>query len=217
MSNNTNDYELEVWKRLWASRDFELQYFWQRSVFLTAFLVLGITAYGTFQGAFISKIFEGKIGLSNKFFMNIYSLVSIFLCFINIFLSILRIMMTKGSKNAYEVYESALESNIADNPAKNNILKSAYVKLDSKNNNDTNACIFNTDACRYSVSRINIALGIFSLCMFLFLTVSHIILFLYFNDCLHELTKICLIGILILIFCLMLVYLFVLLISTKRC
>lgn len=193
---DSKDYELEVWKRLWQSRDFELQHFWQRSIFLTAFLVLGFTAYGSFQGVFLGKFFENKIVLdsekvtidSDKISLDskkvatdkdkihldsmkfmIYNLISIFLCCVNAVLSILWIMMTKGSKNAYEVYENALESNDIHYG-----LKKAYIKLDS-NKSATNSCILSTKAYRYSVSQINIFLGIFSLCIFSFLCIVHLV------------------------------------------
>ncbi|MWV63174.1 hypothetical protein DCO58_00260 [Helicobacter saguini] len=165
------DYELEVWKRLWASRDFELQHFWQRSIFLTAFLVLGFTAYGSFQGVFLGKFFENKIVLDSKEFV-ICNLISIFLCCVNAVLSMLWIMMTKGSKNAYEVYENALESILIPYA-----LKRANVKLNSSNVSKS-PCILKLNAYRYSVSKINIFLGVFSLFIFSLLGGFHFVLML---------------------------------------
>lgn len=180
-----SDYELEVWKRLWQSRDFELSHFWQRSVFLTAFIVLGFTTYGVFQGFAWDKLLNdellnnNKITNFNQLFYLLqdnplfipYNMISIFLCFIVLVLSILWIMMAKGSKNVYEVQECALKK------TKNKILKKAYVEL--KNNcKKTNSCICSSKGYRYSVSRINVFLGIFSVIIFTFLTLIHLILLL---------------------------------------
>lgn len=37
----------EFYKSLWRCRDFEIQNLWQRSIFLTAFMLLSYTGYGT--------------------------------------------------------------------------------------------------------------------------------------------------------------------------
>lgn len=169
----SKDYELEAWKRLWVSRDFEIQHFWQRSLFLSGFLLLSFTAYGGLQGIFLGKFFENKICLDSIEF-EIYNLISIFLCVVCCILSVLWIMMTKGAKNAYEAQENALITRTT-----NETLKKAYVDLNSFSQEFESPCILNTKAYRYSVSKINIFLGIFSLFIFMMLCALHLICYFF--------------------------------------
>lgn len=173
----SKDYELEAWKRLWVSRDFEIQHFWQRSLFLSGFLLLSFTAYGGLQGVFLGKFFENKISLDSKEF-EIYNLISIFLCVVCCILSVLWIMMTKGAKNAYEAQENALITRTT-----NETLKKAYVDLNSFSQEFESPFILNTKAYRYSVSKINICLGICSLFIFMMLCALHLICIYCFYKC----------------------------------
>ena len=55
MTNSSNQNEnmaeekisiKEIHEKLWRCRDFELSHLWQRSIFLSAFLILCFTGYG---------------------------------------------------------------------------------------------------------------------------------------------------------------------------
>lgn len=53
----------DIYESLWRCRDFELSHLWQRSVFLTAFLLLAYTGYGVLM----LQIMTVKLGLVGSF------------------------------------------------------------------------------------------------------------------------------------------------------
>ncbi|CZE46673.1 hypothetical protein [Campylobacter geochelonis] len=189
-SNNTSknnnhdlDIRLEILKRLWQSRDFEISHLWQRSVFLGAYLILTYTAYGSFQ----LKLFQTE---NNSFLYlcdNITNWISIAICFVGLVVSSLWIMMAKGSKNVYECYEKAVRK------YENNHFKKFlpdYLTPDCQNKNPLDGTQVNLGEhkltkCdtllggeRYSLSKINIMVGIVSSVIFTLLIVVHMC-FLY--------------------------------------
>lgn len=113
MSDNGNDNtnpeidSLDIYKRLWASRDFELTTFWQRSIFLGTFLTLSYTGYG----ALCLKLFETKGGEAIWQAGNLFAIV--IACF-GIIVSTLWILMAKGSKMWYEWQETAISAFVHD-------------------------------------------------------------------------------------------------------
>lgn len=128
-------------------RSFEISNLWQRSIFLSAIIVLLFTVYGYM----ISKIIDSitQVLLINE----ICSGISI----IGLIFSIIWVMMAKGSKAWFEVYENRIceiekekELNIDEKYA----MLSADCKPWSLNNN-----LFNNSAGAYSVSKLNILIG----------------------------------------------------------
>ena len=135
MCENNNDFNilLENWKMSWNKRDFELSHLWQRSIFITTFIILVYTGYG----AIWLNVLKSDINLiqivnttkensdneiltnlnkdyqynSNKdgLFM-ITNLISIFIAILGYTLSLLYIMMGKGSKFWYECYEALINN-----------------------------------------------------------------------------------------------------------
>ena len=96
---------------LWRCRDFELKHLWQRSVFLSAFLILCFTAYGVLIVRMFDTIGMDKDAINNpelRFFMQ--NNVALVLCIIGAVFSAMWIMMAKGSKAWYERYERALNA-----------------------------------------------------------------------------------------------------------
>ncbi len=92
----------DIYATLWRCRDFELSHLWQRSVFLTAFLLLVYTGYG----ALILNVFT--LPTIDSFKLKILLLVGLVILLIGMMFSQLWIMMAKGSKAWYEVYENAI-------------------------------------------------------------------------------------------------------------
>lgn len=45
---NDKEFKLHIenWKMAWKGRDFELSHLWQRSIFITTFIILVYTGYG---------------------------------------------------------------------------------------------------------------------------------------------------------------------------
>lgn len=48
--------QLENWKMAWHGRDFELSHLWQRSIFITTFIILIYTGYGAIWLNFLNVI-----------------------------------------------------------------------------------------------------------------------------------------------------------------
>lgn len=150
----------DVYSSLWRCRDFELSHLWQRSIFLTTFLVMSFTGYGSM----LLRVCEYVADDSKCIPFCILNIAGLCIALLGIVLSALWIMMGKGSKAWYEKYENALyhiERNkkyskaIVANDMDDEMLM--HGSLPAANPLDTS--LFTTNAGRFSVSRINIAIG----------------------------------------------------------
>lgn len=150
----------DIYASLWKCRDFELSHLWQRSIFLTAFLVMCFTGYGSL----LLKICECVTDDKKYIPFCILNIAGLCVALLGIILSALWIMMGKGSKAWYEKYEKALYNIERD------ITYSA--KIVARDMDDAelvhgslprpvplDANLFTTNAGKFSVSRINIAIG----------------------------------------------------------
>lgn len=159
------DEKLKIqYDRIWACRDFELSHLWQRSIFLTAFLVLIFTGYGTLWINALTSNYEDRI--------IIFHIVSLVISMLGIIFSTLWVFMGKGSKYWYEVYEdriSELEKNDYTECIKNceeycdpdcikNCSKFHQVQGFGIFTEEKN-CFWGRKAFQYSVSGINIVIG----------------------------------------------------------
>jgi len=165
----------DIHATLWKCRDFELSNLWQRSIFLTAFLVLCFTAYG----ATLVKLAEKIDGIKTPqlFFFNT---ISYCLSIIGMIFSILWIKMSKGSKAWYEKYENAIVA-FEHNP-KYATQEAAKIggfrqgKIKKYKNPETVQSIWSQKAGSYSVSRINISIGQVFLVLWILIGLAHTIL-----------------------------------------
>lgn len=177
MKKNENKIDLkEIHQTLWRSRDFELNNLWQRSVVLTAFVILCFTGYGTTLIKLVDSMENscGKLLLLN------------FICFLitllGVILSGMWIKMAKGSKAWYEAYESAIgafegnESYTADKLHEIGGFK--YNELKGYGGINLNNSILSSNAGEYSVSRINIGLGQVFLILWFLASTAHSLGFL---------------------------------------
>lgn len=155
-------------------RNFEISNLWQRSIFLSALLVLFFTAYGYLTSELIKCI-------GNSLVLNEIC-CGIALCGFSF--SIIWIMMAKGSKAWYEVYERR----ICD------IEKEKELKIDEDyrmgadcrpHKLDSN--LFTMKAGRYSVSKLNIMIGISLMIIWVAILVIHYTMALVeFNPTTHH-------------------------------
>ncbi|MDD6211096.1 MAG: hypothetical protein PUB21_10885 [Bacteroidales bacterium] len=168
----------EIYDSLWKCRDFELSHLWQRSVFLSAFLIMCFTGYGSV----LFKICEYSPGSSPDDLFCVLNIIGIAVALLGYVFSVLWIMMGKGSKAWYERYESALynierDSKFSKSKVYNYMNKHELMhgsipfpeKLDNK--------LFSTNAGAFSVSRINIAIGQISMIVWCFIYLIHTCLF----------------------------------------
>lgn len=162
----------DIHQTFWRCRDFELSNLWQRSIFLTAFLVLCFTAYGTV----LVKLFDPKT--TDLVSMLVFHIAEFGISLLGIIFSILWVKMGKGSKAWYEVYESAiyaLETNkdYTTNQA-SEIGGFSYPKLPGYRGVDISNNLFSTKAGEFSVSKLNIAIGQVFMALWSILTIVHV-------------------------------------------
>lgn len=164
MSEDEKIKPKDIYESLWRCRDFELSHLWQRSIFLTAFLVMCFTGYG----AVILEVCKGYATESPSFY--ILNLIAIIITLLGYVLSILWVQMSKGSKAWYEKYEKAIYE------IERNEKYSQQIVVQEMDNDHVmhgslppphtiQNSLLSTDAGKYSVSRINIIIG--QVCMIL--------------------------------------------------
>lgn len=171
----------DAYKELWHCRDFELEHFWQRSIFLTAFLMACYTGYGFV----LAKILDGDCSCPI-----VANLAGVAFSAIGMILSTLWIMMAKGSKAWYERYESAIsnffkiaglseEERVAlMEKGVGNIIAFAYqYARDFRNYSaPVSNSLFNTKGGAYSPSKINILLGQLVFLIWVFIACIHFVM-----------------------------------------
>lgn len=165
-SNVIKEKEL---KRLYKSRDIEISNLWQRSVFLSVFLVLCFTGYGYLLMTIIQNYEKNQ----NTYY---YNIIAIFLALINVIFSVLWICMSKASKAWYEVYETAIKSFERDfkdqlGLDQNYLMGNRGLPSSKKDN-----CLFSRKSGAYSPSKINIAIGQVSLIIWIIVVIVQAIL-----------------------------------------
>ena len=145
-------------KTFYKCRDLEIQNLWQRSIFLGAFLLLCFTGYGYMIFSCVSKeiikIFP-FVNLSDSTSVTLNCL-GIALALIGQVMSIIWILMAKGSKRWYEVYENLIckleKSKELDMPE-------GYRMGDYCDKQPTDERIWKPQAGKYSPSKLNICIG----------------------------------------------------------
>lgn len=166
---------------LWRCRDFELKHLWQRSVFLSAFLILCFTAYGVLIVRMFDTIGVDKVAINNpelRFFMQ--NNVALVLCIIGAVFSAMWIMMAKGSKAWYERYERALHAFSQDPDfIEERILDVYGFQIENIKGYDRPAVdnfLLSAKGGGYSPSQINVAVGQVALILWLLLFGMHLCL-----------------------------------------
>ncbi|GHU77960.1 hypothetical protein FACS189462_1250 [Spirochaetia bacterium] len=147
-------------------RDFELTHLWQRSIVLTAFVLLCFTGYGNI----LMKVLETcsiKIEVLHE--------IAAGIALIGIIVSIIWIMMAKSSKAWYEIYENVIckieeEMELRIHP---DYVMGEFVELGSTKC-DSN--LLSCNAGKYSPSKLNIFIGIVLLIIWIVIFAVHILL-----------------------------------------
>lgn len=162
---------LHIYESLWRCRDFEISHLWQRSIFLTAFLVLVYTGYGfvLMKICDLLTIME-RNSTSFQTGFRYLNIIGFMIALIGIFLSCLWVMMGKGSKTWYERYEDALtqierdKDYVTTEVLVMNQRKCMHGALPEPEHMDN--CLLSTNGGKFSPSRINICIGQLSLIVF---------------------------------------------------
>ena len=182
----------DMYMRICACRDFEISHVWQRAIFLTAFLLGCFTAYGSVCSLFMNE--------SNAFVYSGYVNSDAFgVSLVGVVVSLFLIMMAKGSKAWYELYESAIGAFAVKYPAgcDTNAVELSQYKwrkliieahgIDDKIKEEARSrCIFAPIGGAYSVSRINIGIGILAFIVWVVLSFVHFAVAVGHSTLIHE-------------------------------
>lgn len=153
----------EIRETFYRLRNFEISNLWQRSIFLSALLVLFFSGYGFL----VSRLFEKEIEKA----LIIHELCCI-IALLAIVFSIIWIMMTKGSKAWYEVYERR----IGDIEQEENLKIPSRYRMEADCTPwSLDSSLITTKPGRYSVSKLNILIGIILMITWITIFIAHYI------------------------------------------
>ena len=147
-TSNNNEVTLkEIRETYYSLRNFEISNLWQRSVFLSAILVLFYSGYGYLVSKSLDEEVKNPL-LLHELCCAIALLAIVF--------SIIWIMMAKGSKAWYEVYEKK----ICEIEESKELKITEDHRMGSKCTPwELDQCLFSNHGGRYSVSKLNILIG----------------------------------------------------------
>lgn len=144
-----DDKYLELWKEANSRLESELSHLWQRSILLTAMIVVICTVYASLMPKMLDPNSNVDPIVINE--------VAGFVALIGLVFAIVWIMMGKGSKSWFEVQEKRIST------IENKLFGpdyDGYKMGDDCSLKHIDSCIFSTKAGKYSVSRLNVFIGI---------------------------------------------------------
>ncbi|SHE98145.1 RipA family octameric membrane protein [Dysgonomonas macrotermitis] len=163
----TNNLERTL-DRLYKCRDLEIANLWQRSVFLAVFLTLCLTGYGIL----VSKLFSlDTISEINK--QTFTHIGAIGIGILGFLFSLIWIMMAKGSKAWYEVYEGAIYNFEEEFQVDLQIPDMYRMGINDGVDGKLNSSIISVKSGAYSPSKINIVIGQIFLLLWIVVMLIH--------------------------------------------
>ena len=173
MSNSSGKFtDKDLYQHLWVGRKFELEHFWQRSIFLATIFVVLLAGYGKI---IFSMYFPESCVAGEGNNLLIQHSIAWGITLLNLAFSMLWIMMAKGSKFWYERYEhsinSLLEKSLLLEDINNDYPRHGVLEYPPDDRYSDN--LFSTNAGGYSVSKVNITIGIIGVFVFLLLNGLH--------------------------------------------
>lgn len=157
----------ELRQTFYDLRNFEISRLWERSIFLTAFLTIISAGYGYLANTLLTGNLN-EIGVERLPYIHEACL---FLTSIAIVFSIIWIKMAKASKAWYEVYEEKIKT-IEENDELA-ILHEYRMKLEGYHPKKLDTSLLTNNPGAYSVSKINIVIGIILLAVWTLLFGLH--------------------------------------------
>jgi len=178
----TEDHRLtpkDIYHSYWHCRDMEINNLWQRSVVLTAFVILCFTAYGGWMSKCV--LLKENVCESMQSADWLTHLVALSICLVGSILARFWIMMAKASKSWYEIYENAItayEEVMKDEKliGRGNVLFKSFNPQDMGEKYtypEVNNKLSSSMGGAFSPSRINWAIGHVMLYVWYILILSH--------------------------------------------
>ena len=156
-----------IWEQLNKSRELEISTLWQRSIFLSAFILLQLAGCGIFYKDIVLEVYWQTISIKS-------CLTGIFLGLILYVSGVLWVGMSKGAKYWFEVYERKIDliENLLFVPPQMKYLEEKYLNeipetaIDGKQYIQNKELVsplgwFGLKAGKVSPSKINIFIGWF--------------------------------------------------------
>lgn len=165
---------LQVYDRLCHCRDMEIELVWKRAVFMTAFLIACFAGYGGLIVAGLSRSYSDRA----FFFVTV---AACFLATIGFAVSVLWIMMCKGSKAWYEHYEDAIKA-LAQETFEGkygDLFSHDWKNLTKGIRTEISNNLCSTKGGAYSVSRLAIVIGQLAAIIWAVIFIGHGLLFFY--------------------------------------
>lgn len=165
---------LRVYNRLCHCRDMEIELVWKRAVFMTVFLITCFAGYGGLIVAGLSRSYSDRA----FFFVTV---AACFLATIGFAVSVLWIMMCKGSKAWYEHYEDAIKA-LAQETFEGkygDLFSHDWKNLTKGIRTEISNNLCSTKGGAYSVSRLAIVIGQLAAIIWAVIFIGHGLLFFY--------------------------------------
>ena len=165
----------EVYETFWKCRDLEIEHYWHRVIFMTAFMLGCFAAYGGWMSIALGKDYTVSFSFGNG--------IAFYMALIGIVVSSLWIMMAKGSKAWYEEYEHLIDSftegknrSLFFRKEIQNYVGLKYWNFPYMKNPKLCDFLWSTKAGAYSVSKIGIAIGHFAILIWGTIAIVHLLL-----------------------------------------
>lgn len=159
----------EVRRDFYRLRDFEISNLWQRSIFLSALLVVSFSAYGALVSMLLKKEQADVLVIHE---------VCCGVALLGVVSSIIWVMMAKASKAWYEVYEKLI-GNIEQE--KSLRIPKEYRMGEDCSLSSIDSNLLTTKPGCYSVSRLNIFIGIVLMITWTVILLVHYIGAIYYS------------------------------------
>lgn len=159
---------LRIYDRLCHCRDMEIELVWKRAVFMTAFLIACFAGYGGLIVAALSRAYSDRA----FFFVTV---AACFLATIGFAVSVLWIMMCKGSKAWYEHYEDAIKAHAQENfeGKYGDLFSHDWKPLTKGRRAEMSNNLCSTQGGSYSVSQLAIVIGQLAAVIWVLVLVGH--------------------------------------------
>ena len=168
-----HELAMKMYDRLCHCRDMEIELVWKRAVFLTAFIIAAFASYGGMLTVAIRK------GFSKPLFYGV-TMCGIGISCVGIALSLMWIMMSKGSKAWYEHYEKAISAFAAEYflPPFDKLAAHDWLSIPNIKHERMSNGILKTHGGAYSVSRVSVMIGQLALSIWCAVSLAHVVAYI---------------------------------------
>lgn len=169
-----HELAMKIYDRLCYCRDMEIGLVWKRAVFLTAFIIAAFASYGGMLTVAIRK------GFSLPLFYGV-TMCGIGISCVGVVLSLMWIMMSKGSKAWYEHYEQAISAFAAEYllPPFDKFAAHDWLSIPKIKHEEMSDNLFNTHGGAYSVSRVSVMVGQLALSIWCAVSLAHVVAYCF--------------------------------------